>query len=153
MATIVWKGAEVRDKVKKAAEDAIDLTVGRCVEHAEANHPEYPPASAPGGRYANRTDGETASIAVFEPAVEDGTRVRALWGANSRQSLFLEIGTSVAGPTADERAAIADGNMDAIEAPVGPLMAPRPFLRPAADEEYPLLAPRMGAFYRGERLE
>ena len=152
MATIVWKGAEVRAKVEEAAKEAIDLTVSRCAEHAEANHPEYPPASAPGGRYANRTDGETKSISIFEEATLDGTRVRSLWGANARQSLFLEIGTSVSGPTAEERTAMAGGNMDAIAGPVGPLMAARPFLRPAADEEYPLLGLRVGAFYRGESI-
>jgi hypothetical protein len=152
MATIKWYGDEVRAKVAAAAAVGVDVTNEKAAEKAEANHPEYPPASQPYERYADRTGDESRSIAVFTEAVEEDDRVHGQWGATAKQSLFLEIGTSMAGPTAVEREQMGGGDMDAIPDPVGPKMAPRPFLRPAADEEYPLLGVRIGAAFRGESM-
>lgn len=168
MAKIVWKGDEVRAKVAAAAAVGIDATMDACVDHAKENHPAYPPASEPYERYANRTAAETGSIRILDNAngiagaMIDGASVHGEWGATMNYSLFLEIGTSVTGPTATERmeAGAYEGPFDptleagwpGVAGPEGPLMAPRPFLRPAADEEYPLLAARIGASYRGERI-
>ncbi len=151
MASIRWNGAKVMAKVTAAAGLGIDRTMAECVRDAGENHPAFPPPSKPYERYANRTGHETGSI-HSKGVRTDGKRVSGQWGANAKQSLYLEIGTSVAGPTAFEREVAGGGNMDAIPPPVGPLMAPRPYLRPAADREYPLLPSRIGAAYRGEKM-
>jgi hypothetical protein len=39
-----------------------------------------------------------------------------------------------------------------IQPAIGPLMAQRPFLRPAADRQYGFLAQRIGQSFRGETL-
>jgi hypothetical protein len=152
MATIKWHGAAVRARVAAAAATAIDHTMDRCVEESRADHGEYPPASAPYTRFANRSGNAVEEIDIFAHATFTGLHVKGYWGGASRHSLFLEIGTSVAGPTAEERAEEAGGNMNAVPPPIGPLMAPRPVLRPAADREYPLLGIRIGQAFRGERL-
>jgi hypothetical protein len=153
VATLRWNGAEVRRKIVAAAHVGVDTTMAAAVRHAAANHPGYPPASEPYERFHSRTGFEVGSIKIFDAAsLRDPTVIAGQWGADASQSIYLEIGTSIAGPTAGARALAGAGDMSAIPPPIGPLMAPRPFLRPAADEEYPLLAARIGAVYRGESL-
>jgi hypothetical protein len=151
MATIVWKGREVAAKMAAAAVLGVEKTMADCVSDAKADHPPFPPASLPYERYANRTGFETGAIRS-NGAKFDGRRAVGTWGAYTNYALFLEIGTSIAGPTATEREITGGGDMDAIPPPIGPLMAPRPFLRPAGDKEYPLLATRIGAAFRGEEM-
>lgn len=162
MARIEWNGPSIRRKAAAAAALAVDRTITECVRDAARGHPQYPPASKPGGRYANRTGHATDMIRVSEEADAagmaafgarmEGDRVVGRWGGYARYALFLEIGTSVAGPTATEREDAADGNMDEIAPPIGPRMAARPTLRPAADRQYPLLVSRMGQAFRGEAM-
>lgn len=152
MAKIVWRGKEVAAKMAAASVLGVEKTISECVHDAAADHPPFPPASEPYERYANRTGNETGAIRS-NGAEFDGRRTRGTWGAYTNYALFLEIGTSIAGPTATERESIGGGDMDAIPPPVGPLMAPRPFLRPAADKEYPLLGARIGAAFRGEEMK
>lgn len=171
MARFVWKGDEVRRRVAAAAAVGIEQTMADCVKDAAADHPPYPPASRPYERYANRTGFNTGSL-WLGPAEVEGTRVSGKWGDSSNYALFLEVGTSRVGPTAGERVEAADGNMDAIAPPrfaegesgvgwggfnqppdpsrerTGPLMAPRPYLRPAADRHYRTLAERIGVAFR-----
>ena len=128
---------------------AVEKTMAECVSDAKSDHPVFPPASLPYERYANRTGFETGAIRS-NGATFDGRRTIGTWGAYANYALFLEIGTSVTGPTATEREIAGGGDMDAIPPPIGPLMAPRPFLRPASDKEYPKLATRIGAYFRGE---
>jgi hypothetical protein len=151
-ARVVWNGGIVADKMAAAAKLSIDHTMAECVTHGKDDHPGYPPASEPYERFANRTGFQTGSIQILEDASPDGTVIGGQWGSDSNSALYLEIGTSEAGPTAEAREIAADGNMGLIPPPIGPLMAPRPFLRPAADIEYPQLAKRIGATYRGESL-
>jgi|SRR6185437_497874 len=153
MATLKWYGGAIVDKMRDSAAVAIDRTMAECVGHAKDDHPSFPPASQPNTRFHSRTGFEVGSIQVLDGAsMRDGTTVGGSWGSDSNYSLFLEIGTSVDGPTAQQRAIAAGGDMSMIAPAVGPLMAPRPTLRPATDIEYPLLAPRIGQGFRGETL-
>lgn len=149
MAAFKWNGKEIAAKAAEAAVMGVERTMAECVSDARSDHPPFPPASEPYERYANRTGFETGAI-KSNGAHYDGVRVVGTWGAYTNYALFLEIGTSVAGPTATEREETGAGDMDAIPPPIGPLMAPRPFLRPATDREYPLLASRIASYFRGE---
>lgn len=149
MAKIDWKGKQVAAKVAAASVLGVEKTMAECVSDARANHPVFPPASEPYERYANRTGFETGAIRS-NGASFDGRKATGTWGAYTNYALFLEIGTSVAGPTATDREIAGGGDMDAIPPPIGPLMAPRPYLRPASDAEYPLLASRIAAYYNGQ---
>jgi hypothetical protein len=152
MATLKWYGGIVADKMAAASTLGVDYTMAKCVSGAKDNHPAYPPASEPYTRFANRTGFQTGSIQILDAAALDGKTVRGQWGSDSNYALYLEIGTSESGPTAEAREAAADGNMSLIPPPIGPLMAPRPSLRPASDVEYPQLAGRIGVLFRGETL-
>ena len=151
-ATLEWFGGLVADKIAAAATLSIDYTMAEFVTHSKDDHPGYPPASAPYTRFANRTGFQASSIQILEDASLDGTIVSGQWGSDSGYALYLEIGTSESGPTAEAREAAADGAMSLIPPPIGPLMAPRPYLRPASDVKYPHLAERIGGTFRGESL-
>jgi hypothetical protein len=153
MARLTWYGGRVADKVAAAAAIGVERTMSECVSRAKDDHPAFPPASEPYTRFHSRSGFEVGAIVIMEPAaLRDVTHVGGRWGADSNYALFLEIGTSTDGPTAEQRALEAGGDMSMIAPAIGPLMAPRPFLRPAADAEYPLLATRIGAAFRGETM-
>lgn len=156
VALIDWKGSEVREHVVEAARIGIDETMADAVRKARANHPHYPPASAPGERYASRTGDNVADITIKVPASHDGLHIRGVWGSTNHLSLYLEIGTSrkASGfPRAQERAAAAGGDMWAVPPPSEPpQMAARYTLRPAASMAYKLLPVRMGIAFRGEEM-
>src|SRR6185503_11774662 len=149
MARIEWNGKAIKEKMRAASVAGVEKTIAEAVHDARADHPAYPPASEPYERYANRT-GHSIGEIVSKGAHETEEGVTGKWGGYSHNALFMEIGTSVTGPTATERMIEGAGDMDAIPPPVGPLMAPRPTLRPAADKEYPLLAERIAAAFAGE---
>jgi hypothetical protein len=151
VATLTWRGGEVADKMAAAAAVAIDQTMAECVAHAKSDHPSFPPASQPGSRFHSRSGFEVGSVKIMDSAsMRSATTVGGSWGADSNYSIFLEIGTSVKGPTAEQRALEAGGDMSMIAPAIGPLMAPRPFLRPATDaaDGYVLLPARIRAAFQ-----
>lgn len=103
MARIEWKGKQVLAEMAAAATVGVDKTMGECVSTAKREHP-----------YEDQTGFETGSIAVGEHAKAEGMKVSGTWGGYSNYSLFLEIGTSRIGATAQERAQEGGGNMWAI---------------------------------------
>lgn len=168
MAEIRWAGKRVLAQVQAAAAQAIDRTMAACVAGARHEHP-----------YMDRTGYLAASTDILKGATA-GLQVSGEWGSVADYALFVEIGTSRVGPTAQARADADGGDMNAIAGvqpgegvrvrqaftilPPGTmpgqrdwitlhrpstgtgnpgLMAPRPFLRPQADREYPLLPQRI----------
>jgi hypothetical protein len=157
MARFEWNGDKILAKMTAAAELGVDKVMSDCVDQARSDHAAYPPASAPGEPYANRTDFATQSIRMGQAEIDPATmRVAGHWGGYAHYMLFLEIGTSRKDsgmPTATVREEEGGGNMDAIPGPSEPpLMAARPTLRPAADRNYPNLARFIGEAFRGEEL-
>jgi hypothetical protein len=156
MATLDWKGADVRRRVAAACVVAVDATLADGVRKAKADHPGYPPASAPGERYASRTGFLLGSTTIQEPAVLAGAHVRGTWGSDANYALYVELGTSrkeSGYPRAQVRAAESGGDMWAIPGPSDPAqMAARYTLRPAAQEANSLLGVRIGLAYRGEQM-
>lgn len=155
-AVLIWKGREVREKMRAAAATGIDFTLADAARKASAHHRQYPPASAPHERFAGRTHALEDSYAIKEPAAEEGGVVRGTWGSDDDISLYVEIGTSrkrSGFPRAAVRAAEGGGNMWAIPGPsVPPQMADRRTMRPAAQEANMRLGERIGAAFRGEEL-
>lgn len=152
MASFKWNGDRLKKRAIAASELGVDRTMGECVAEAKTGHPEFPPASNPGERYANRTGSLAGSIQMIAPAMFEGGKVNGSWGSLSNIALFLEIGTSRSGPDAMEREAAGGGNMWAIPAPDDTLMAARPTLRPTADIQYPLLRSRVAAAFQGREM-
>lgn len=155
-ARLNWKGDEIRRKVAAAAALGVDRTLADAVRKAKADHPAYPPASAPGERFATRTGFLEGSIKIVAAAAPAGPLIGGQWGADANYALYVELGTSRKGsgaPRAQVRAAEGGGNMWAIPGPASPpQMAARYTLRPAATEAYRLLPMRIGAAFRGEEL-
>lgn len=77
--------------------------------------------------WRNRTGTLEGSVRIVQTAHADGLVVKGRWGsADVKYAIFLELGTSK--------------------------MPAYPFLRPAADREYPHLRRRIAAAYAGESL-
>lgn len=144
--SLVWYGDEVKAKVRAASIVAIDQTMAECVSGSKDGHPAFPPASDPFTRWANRTTAMTRSIRIFDSASPSGpSTVTGSWGSHMRYALYLEIGTSRSGPTAEARAGADGGNPNLVAPEIGPLMARRWAMVPTSDREYPLLASRIAA--------
>ena len=156
MAQIDWKGGQVARRMTQAAAAGVDKTMSECVTDARSGHEQYPPASAPGQRYADRTGFALASTDISKHATPEGTRIAGAWGSSAEYALYLEIGTSREDsgfPRAQVREAEGAGDMDQIPPPSDPpLMAPRPTLRPAADAQYPKLRAWIAAAFQGRAL-
>lgn len=155
-----WKGPEVRRKVAVAAAVGLDATMEEGVAKARESHEPYPPASPPDTPYANRTGALTGSTTVKVHAVFVSlTKIVGTWGSSSGHALYDEIGTSrrdSGAPRAQVRAlAGAAGSMWDISYPSPaehPLMAPRLYLRPAAQDAYAGLGRRIAEAYNAETL-
>lgn len=145
---LIWRGDEIKRKMRDASMVAIDQTLAECVTGAKDDHQVFPPASEPFMPWANRTTAMTRSVRIFDSAAPSGpSTVTGSWGSDMRYALFLEIGTSQSGPTATERMLAADGTPDLIAPEIGPLMARRHAMLPVADREYPKLAERIAAAF------
>ncbi len=167
-----WKGDEVFEQVKVAAELGVDRTLAEAASQAKRDH-----------RWVSRTGFLEATIGVVDFAHSDGLSVKGAFGALANYALDVEIGTSRVGPTALERV-IGSAGWWSIPAPqpqpgvsvrqsftilppgggygfrtlhspstgTGPLKAARPYLRPAAFFQFPLLPLRIAAAFKGEEL-
>lgn len=146
-----WEGKKVARKVATAAAVGIDATMAEAVRLAKEDHLPYPPPSAPGERFHNRTGFLASSIQIVSPAEPTVFNIKGQWGADANYALYVEIGTSCKDsgfPRAQQRAAEGMGDMYAIPGPsVPPQMAARYTLRPAAAEAYPMLASFIAAAY------
>jgi hypothetical protein len=147
MARMTWNGDRLVAKAEAASVLGVDATMAACVSDAKRDH-----------EWKNVTGFEEGSIGLIDPAFVKVDKVQGRWGAEANTSLWLEIGTSredSGAPRAEVRAQAAGGNMSAVTPPQpadDPLMIPRPYLRPAADRQYPLLRVRIGAAMRGARM-
>ncbi|MHB1950161.1 MAG: hypothetical protein ACYCQK_01650 [Acidiferrobacteraceae bacterium] len=178
MATLKWNGREIVAKMAAAAAAGIDRTMSECVhdarrEHSYVNRDGFLESSTDIIRHAGpdgmRVVGNWGSTADYALFVEIGTsrigptapeREAAdggdMWAVPAQQPAegvrvlqpftILPPGTMPGqeGWVTLHRPSMGTGNPG--------LMAQRPFLRPAADREYPLLAPRIGAAFRGEQM-
>lgn len=124
MASLNWRGEEVKAKARRAARLAIDATMSACVIHAKAAH-------GPGARGGGRFESHSGEL-------ERGTRIVQ----NARDGRGGPVGRwGVVGVVYGRRIELGFQGRDAagrvFDAPA------YPFLRPAAQAEYPKFAGRV----------
>jgi phage gpG-like protein len=133
--SVKWYGKKVSAKVRAAQIEGINITMAKAVTHAKRNHP-----------WNNRTATLEGSIAIAEPASETANGARGVWG--SRDVAYARI-HELGGVIKPVRAKAlffraADGSFVVTKQV---RMPARPYLRPAADKEYPSLARRIAKAY------
>lgn len=127
--TLKWEGDKVRRRVTRAAIAGIDATMSAAILHAKANHGASAHAAR---RFQTRTGELERSVRIVQPAKRHGRGVRGLWGSIGLiYARRIELGFQ----GKDARGAV-------VSAPA------YPFLRPAADEQYPKLAGRIKRAFR-----
>jgi hypothetical protein len=105
MARITFRRREIVAHARRAAVVAVDATMADAVSDAVREHP-----------YANQTGFLEAETKIIEPAHPNGDlHVSGTWGDTADYALFVEIGTSRIGPTADMR--VQEGEMWSIPGP------------------------------------
>lgn len=114
MMAVKWEGDKVEAKMRRAQIEGVEATMAAAAIRAKRNHP-----------WRNVTGILERSIGIVEHAKATGAGIRGLWGSQDvRYALIHELGGQ-AGP----------GRRVTIPA--------RPYLRPAADAEYPALSRRI----------
>lgn len=134
--SLVWKGQALTEKMRQAQILGVNATMSEAVKHAKANHP-----------WQNQTGVLEGSIDIAEPAAPDGQGVEGRWGSKDvRYALIHELGGVIV-PKRAEALAIPqeDGGVIFVKSVKIPA---RPYLRPAADFTYPLLADKIRAAFR-----
>lgn len=122
--TLNWRGAEVLRRVREAERQGIDTTMAAAILHAKANHGAGAHALQ---RYITRSAELERSTRVVAPAREDGRGVVGRWGSQGlAYARRIEVGFQ-----GQDRA----GRMVDADA--------YPYLRPAAEAEYPKLEGRI----------
>ena len=118
---INWKGDALKRKAEKAAMLGIDATMSAAIIHARGNH------GGGGGRFKTRTSELERSIKIQKHARKTQRGVEGTWGSTAIvYARRIEFGFQ----GKDARGAV-------VNAPAFP------FLRPAAQAEYPNLGSRI----------
>lgn len=125
--SLTWNGEALTKKALAAQIAGVNKTMGACVVHAKNNH-----------AWKNRTGILEGSIDVAEYAHPEGAGVVGVWGSKGvKYAMIHELGGTIV-PVKAQALAIPqpDGSVRFVKKVVIP---PRPYLRPAADANYPQL--------------
>lgn len=137
--SLTWNGPAVTAKLKAAQIAGVNRTMGACVNQAKRSH-----------AWQNRTGVLEGGIAIVTFAEAEGEGVRGVWGVQDvRYALIHELG-GVIRPVKAQALAIPqpDGSVRFAKSVTIPK---RPYLRPAADQYYPMLSDNIRrAYERGE---
>lgn len=113
--SLKWEGDKVINKMDKCIIQGINQTMAKAVAHAKGKHSEGAHSL---GRFESQTAILEGSIRAVKAARKVGGEIIGLWGSvDVSYALVLELG--------------------------GVNMPAFPYLRPAADAEYPKLADRI----------
>lgn len=129
--SLKWYGRAVTKKMREAQVEGVNRTMAACTTEAKANHD-----------WQNRTATLEGSIDVADYAKEVSGGVKGTWGSRDvAYALIHELG-GVIKPKNAQALAIPqdDGSVRLVKSVTMPA---RPYLRPAADKEYPKLAGRI----------
>lgn len=129
--SLKWYGKAVTKKMETAQLEGVNKTMAACVVRAKGNHP-----------WQNRTSLLEGAIDVASYAAPHANGVKGTWGVRDMaQARILEEGGTIV-PRKAKALAIpqADGSVRFVSSVTIP---PYPYLRPAADIEYPGLAERI----------
>lgn len=131
--TLRWEGRKLTARMRAAQVEGVNRTLSACVIHARRNH-----------AWRNRTGTLEGSIDVVDYAADGplDTPVRGRWGSlDVRYALIHELGGWITAKTAKAlRFRLPDGAWAMVKRVFIPA---RPYLRPAADAEYPKLSQRI----------
>ena len=130
---VKWYGKEVSEKLRKAQIAGVNATMAACVTDAKRNH-----------TWNNRTGVLEGSIDIAEPASAQSGRggVKGVWGSKDvRYALIQEVGGIIKPVRAKALMFRADDGSFVVVKQVK--IPERPYLRPAADKQYPKLAKRI----------
>jgi phage gpG-like protein len=130
-----WFGTEVSKRLRAAQIAGVNATMAAAAVHAKRNH-----------NWQNRSGVLEGSIGIHDYARPDGNGVRGTWGsADVVYALIHELGGTIVPKTAKALAIPqTDGSVRLVQSVTIPA---RPYLRPAADAEYPGLAGRIRRAY------
>ncbi len=129
--SLKWYGPAVTAKMAKAQVEGVNRTMQACVVQAKRNHP-----------WQNQTGLLEGGIDIADYAAPHASGVKGTWGVRDMvQARILEEGGTIV-PRRAKALAIpqSDGSVRLVRSVT---IAPHPYLRPAADEEYPRLAERI----------
>ncbi len=131
---VKWLGAAVTERLRQAQITGVNGTLAAAVNRAKRNHD-----------WQNRTGTLEGSIGVQEYAKAQGRGVRGNWGSrDARYALIHELGGVIVPKRAKALVFEIGGQVVRVMKVVIPA---RPYLRPAADTEYPTLARRIARAY------
>lgn len=134
--SLVWKGKALTERMRQAQILGVNATMSEAVKTAKANHP-----------WQNRTGVLEGSIDIAEPAVPQGGGVAGKWGSKDvRYALIHELGGVIVPKNAAALAIPQEGGGVVFVKSV--TIPARPYLRPAADTTYPLLADKIRRAYQ-----
>lgn len=131
--SLKWYGKEVSEKLRKAQIAGVNATMAACVTDAKRRH-----------TWNNRTGVLEGSIDIAEPASSKsaGSGVRGVWGSKDvLYALIHELGGVIKPVRAQALMFQADDGSFVVAKSV--TIPERPYLRPAADKQYPKLAKRI----------
>jgi phage gpG-like protein len=133
--SLKWYGKAVKEDMRAAQIDGVNQTMGACVVHAKRNH-----------TWNNRTAILEGGIDIADYAVPHSSGVKGTWGVRDVvYARIHELGGTIKPKTAKAlRFRLDDGTFVVVQQVTMPA---RPYLRPAADAEYPKLAERIRRAY------
>lgn len=141
--SLKWNGKAVKGRMRDAQIAGVNQTMAACVVDAKRNH-----------SWQNRTGILEGGIDIADYAAPNGDGVKGTWGVRDVvYALIHELG-GVITPKRGKALAIPDpANPGGILLVKSVTIPKRPYLRPAADTQYPKLAGRIAkAFQRSSRL-
>ena len=133
--SLIWYGKAVTEKMRSAQIEGVNRTMAACVNEAKANH-----------GWQNRTATLEGSIDIADYAASEADGVKGTWGSRDvLYALIHELG-GIIKPKKAKALAIPqdDGSVRFVKSVEIPA---RPYLRPAADNQYPKLAGRIKAAF------
>lgn len=132
---LTWNGDAISARLKTAQVTGVNQTMSACVIQAKRNH-----------TWENQTGILEGGITLVDYAATAGAGVRGVWGVTDvKYALIQELG-GVVKPVVAKALAIPLPNGGIAFAKAVTIPA-RPYLRPAADVEYPKLAGRIKRAY------
>lgn len=131
--SLEWEGDKVKRKMDNAIITGMSQTISDCVEHAKNNHP-----------WKNRTGTLEGSIREVTHPHKVGDEFVGVWGSvDVAYALLMELGGDI------KRNRIFGRFVSTYTAHY----PPRPYLRPAADANYPNLAKNIRKAYEGKGIK
>lgn len=129
---VKWYGKQVSEKMRAAQIKGVNATMAACVTEAKRTH-----------TWNNRSGVLEGSIDIAEPAAAGASGgVKGVWGSKDvAYALIHELGGVIRPVRAQALSFQADDGTFVVAKSV--TMPERPYLRPAADKQYPKLAARI----------